>query len=449
MIANRMTSVSTAARRTLWWLLLYAGCATADALAPPRVAHTMPESGALSVDAATTELWSTFDQPMGSGHSFVGGGPSFPEVLGAPKWISGTTVVLRVKLEPGRTYRVSINSGRHRNFRGANGLSAVPYLLWFHTASPDGVRFLVPDLNRDSFDELRSAIRTNYSHRDLRGVDWDARFAEFEPRLVEAATPAQFARLAGELLEAARDVHIQLEANGERFASFRPGVRPNADVGLLMRAIPEFRPLNDVAATGRFLDGTAYLMISSWERRHREDIEAAGAWIDALSPGDALILDVRFNAGGDERLAADIAGRFVERSVVYARHRFRDASAPDGFSEPRSRTLNPARPGFRGRAVVLMGPTNASSAEAFLLMMKQAPRCVLLGERSRGSSGNPKPVALANGVTVFLPSWVALTPEGEAIEGRGVASDIAVAFLGEAAGEDPLIEGAREWLGLR
>ena len=446
---HRTTLVTTAARRTLWCLLLYAGCATTDALAPPRVAHTVPESGAPAVDATTTELRITFDQAMRPGHSFVGGGSSFPEVLGAPKWISGTTVVLRVKLDPDRAYRVGINSARHRNFQGTSGLSAVPYLLSFHTASPDDAPPLAPDLNRDSFNELRSAIRTDYSHRDLRGVDWDTRFAEFKSRLVEAATPAQFARVAGELLEVAQDVHVQLEANGERFASFRPGVRPNADVGLLMRAIPEFRSLNDVAATGRFPDGTAYLMISSWERRHREDIEAAGAWLDALSPGGALILDVRFNAGGDERLAAGIAGRFVEQPVVYARHRFRDASAPDGFSKPRSRTLNPARPGFRGRAVVLMGPTNVSSAEAFLLMMKQAPRCVLLGERSRGRSGNPKPVALANGVTVFLPSWVALTPEGEAIEGWGVAPDIAVAFPDEAAGEDPLIEGAREWLGLR
>ena len=394
-VANRMTSVSPAARRTLWCLLLYAGCAAADGLAPPRVAHTVPESGTSAVDAATTELRITFDQAMGSGHSFVGAGSSFPEVLGTPKWISGTTVVLRVKLEPGRAYRVSINSDWHRNFRGTNGLSAVPYLLLFHTAPPDSARPLAPDLNRDSFNELRSAIRTDYSHRDLRNVDWDARFAEFEPRLVGAATPAQFARVAGEILEVARDVHVQFEANGERLASFRPGVRPNADLGLLMRTIPEYQPLNDVVAVGRFPDGTAYLMISSWERRHREDIEAAGAWIDALSPDDGLIVDVRFNAGGDERLAAGIAGRFVEQSVLYARHRFRDASAPDGFSEPRNRTLNPVRPGFRERAVVLMGPANVSSSEAFLLMMKQAPRCVLLGERSWGSSGNPKPVALA------------------------------------------------------
>ncbi|MCE2436262.1 MAG: hypothetical protein J4F29_25615, partial [Candidatus Latescibacteria bacterium] len=65
-------------------------------------------------------------------------------------------------------------------------------------------------------------------------------------------------------------------------------------------------------------------MIGSWSRQAARDIEAAAKWIDELSPDDTLILDIRFNSGGDERLARKIAGRFVERSVVYAGHLNRD-----------------------------------------------------------------------------------------------------------------------------
>ena len=87
-----------------------------------------------------------------------------------------------------------------------------------------------------------------------------------------------------------------------------------------------------------------------------------------------------------------------------------------------------------------------SSAEAFLLMMRQAPQCTLLGERSYGSSGNPKPVTLANGVVAFLPSWVALTLDGDPLEGIGVSPDVAVAFPGDPTDEDPLIDAALDWL---
>ena len=440
--------IFSTARRTLLWLCLFIGCATAGAEEPPRVVRTVPENGAQSVDAATTELRVTFDQPMDTkrGYSFVilGSKSMLPEVAGKPQWISDTTIVLPVKLKPGREYGLGINSEQHQNFRGTNGLPAVPYPISFRTAPSGDVKPLDPERNRKSLKQLRSAIEERYSYRDLRGIDWDARFAEFEARLINAKTSGQFAMLAGQLLKVARDAHIWLDADGDRLAGFRRNVRLNADRELLKRIVPQFQSVNRVVATGRFPEGPAYLVIGSWAQKTARDIEAAAKWIDELSPDDTLILDIRFNSGGDERLARKIAGRFVERSVVYAGHLNRDTSSPSGFSKIKTRTLKPIRPGFRGRTVVLMGPANMSSCEAFLLMMKQAG-AALMGEKSYGSSGNPKPVRLANGVTVFLPSWVALTPDGEPFEGKGISPDVHVEFP-DGSEDDPLINAALELL---
>lgn len=455
-VGHKITELSTwrlhralIVRRTLLCLWFLVGCVTVDAQERPRVVRTSPENGAMSVDPATNELRVTFDQPMvTSGYSFVGGGPTFPEVVGRPQWISNTTIVLPIRLKPDHAYWLSINSDRYQNFRGTNGLPAVPYPISFRTAPSGTVDSLSQELNRESLKQLRSAIEDRYSHRDLRGVDWDARFVEFESRLIDAKTRAQFATLAGQLLEVARDIHIWLKVGDETFASFRRSISPNVDSDLIKKTVSGFRSVNDVVATGRFQDGPAYLLIGTWRREQAEDIEAAGAYIDGLAPDDTLILDVRFNSGGDERLAVEIAGRFVEHPRVYAQHRFRDPSMPSGFSEIMTRTLNPTPsvPGFRGRTVVLMGPVNVSSCEAFLLMMKQVSQCTLMGEMSYGSSGNPQPVSLSNGVIVFLPSWVAFTPDGDPFEGKGLSPDIHVAFPDEAVDEDPLINAALDFL---
>ena len=165
---------------------------------------------------------------------------------------------------------------------------------------------------------------------------------------------------------------------------------------------------------------TGVLLIELWRRNRRRYDSRAAAWIDGLIVDDTLILDVRFNSGGDERLAKEIAGRFVENPVVYAQHRFRDPSIPSGFSEIMTLTLNPTPsvPGFRGRTVVLMGPVNVSSCEAFLLMMKQVSQCTLMGEKSYGSSGNPQPISLSNGVTYSTrPGW--LHTRWRPIRGKG------------------------------
>ena len=84
-----------------------------------------------------------------------------------------------------------------------------------------------------------------------------------------------------------------------------------------------------------------------------------------------------------------------------------------------------------------------SSCEAFLLMMKQVPGAVLVGGRSYGSSGNPKPFDLGIGVTVFLPSWKAMLPDGTVFEGIGIKPDIEVKTTStELAARDPVLEAA-------
>lgn len=59
---------------------------------------------------------------------------SFPTLNGDPKYLADKrTCVLPVKLEPGKTYAIWVNSARFTNFKDADGNSAVPYLLVFRT----------------------------------------------------------------------------------------------------------------------------------------------------------------------------------------------------------------------------------------------------------------------------------------------------------------------------
>ena len=59
---------------------------------------------------------------------------SFPETTGSPRYLEDKrTCVLPVKLQPGKTYVVWLNSSRHTNFKDTDGRAAVPYLLVFET----------------------------------------------------------------------------------------------------------------------------------------------------------------------------------------------------------------------------------------------------------------------------------------------------------------------------
>lgn len=370
----------------------------------------------------------------------MGGGETFPKVTGKPRWLDDRTCILPVRLEATHKYAVGINSRRFQNFKSVGGEAAVPYEIEFQTGergeTPDG---LTEDENRQAVAELRSAIDRDYSYRDLHDVEWKTLFDAAEASLVAARTVKEFAAKAAEILKPAKDLHLWLEADDEAFATTARSVTPNIDLSVLQKAVPGFARKAPSLYVGRFDDGIAYLLIANWDKRQLNDLEAAYAAIEHARDA-AIIVDVRPNSGGDELLARQFAGCFIESPKVYAKN---DIRSDGKFSEVIERVVEPnrQRPKFRARVAVLMGPANMSSCESFLLMMKQVPRCKLIGERSYGSSGNPQPFELANGVIAYIPSWRDLLPDGTCFEGRGIEPDLEVKAAGQG-GSDAVLEAA-------
>ena len=104
--------------------------------ARPVVIKSAPESGAEGVDPGTTQISVTFSKQMqgGTWSWCVLSKESYPGTSEPPKYLEDKrTCVLPVKLQPGRTYAVWINSEKFYAFKDTNGQPAVPYLLVFRT----------------------------------------------------------------------------------------------------------------------------------------------------------------------------------------------------------------------------------------------------------------------------------------------------------------------------
>lgn len=105
--------------------------------AQPVVLKTVPAAGSTDVDPELTEIKVTFSKEMTDGSwSWVIhlNKDYFPGDGGKPKYLADKqTCVLPVKLEPGKTYAVWVNSDKFTNFKDTAGRPAVPYLLVFRT----------------------------------------------------------------------------------------------------------------------------------------------------------------------------------------------------------------------------------------------------------------------------------------------------------------------------
>jgi hypothetical protein len=123
---------------------VFIGCALCSAreisleALPASVIKTVPTCGDTRVDPNLKEISVTFSKDMlDQAWSFVRISPeSFPTLVGNPSYRGDKrTCVVKVTLEPSKTYAIWLNSEKFHDFRDADKKPAVPYLLVFRTSA--------------------------------------------------------------------------------------------------------------------------------------------------------------------------------------------------------------------------------------------------------------------------------------------------------------------------
>ncbi len=283
----------------------------------------------------------------------------------------------------------------------------------------------------ERFEHVWSTFDQRYSYFEYKGIDWDALYYEYSPAFEGELTADDFAAQLAIFLRELDDLHVNVQQADGTYLEVA-----TRDVAINYTSTPRnrytttaYQTLGDNVVWHAWLTGNiAYLRVdtlasSSFAGITTGQIEAIFATYASAS---GFIVDIRPNSGGDETIAALFASHFTGAPVVYGYTETRNGPAHDDFDPLVTKTLQPAAENrFDGPVVCLIGARNMSSAEWFTLMM-QACGATLIGERTRGSSGNPQEFALDNGVKYTVPTWIAYTPELEYVEDQGIAPDITI-----------------------
>jgi C-terminal processing protease CtpA/Prc len=89
-----------------------------------------------------------------------------------------------------------------------------------------------------------------------------------------------------------------------------------------------------------------------------------------------------------------------------------------------------------------------SSAESFVFMFAQCPQVTTMGDRTAGSSGNPRRIEAGAGIVVNLPRWLDMGPDGRPIDEVGIQPEIHLDVKPEefTNDRDPVLAAALEHL---
>ncbi|HSW44139.1 MAG TPA: S41 family peptidase [Phycisphaerae bacterium] len=289
-----------------------------------------------------------------------------------------------------------------------------------------------------AFDELWTTFDRNYSYFNHKGIDWNDVRTRYRPNFNQALTPAAFAERVAEMLQELHDWHVWVQAPGQDALGYEGTVTTNFPPTLMASYThdgSDYQNLANVIYHAWLDDNIAYIAIDTfsggaWQSITDDDIESL---FDTYALADGLIIDIRNNNGGSEINARRIASHLALSDVTYGftRDKVADTTDHEAFNDPISHDLEPSSGTlYLGPVACLIGQRCMSSAEWFTLMMRGVG-ATLVGDQTRGASGNPRDYTIAsNGVQYGLSTWIAYTADndeiGFAIEDVGVTPDVPI-----------------------
>jgi hypothetical protein len=347
---------------------------------------------------------------------------------------------------------IDTREGQRRFYYSADTESGkVNYVDAFRTRPVPAVKPLDSQAALTAFDKVWQAFDREYAMFAIKPqVDWAQLRTVYRPRAAAAKTNQELATIIGEMLDHLEDLHVYVQVDGTYVPGYRRDRPLNANPAAWASLIGSIASTHDDLDWGRTRDGIGYLNID----KLTDDTlpQAFDEVLGQMADTKGLILDLRFNGGGNELLGCQITGRLLDRSRVYSQSQFRNGPKHSDLGPKNTRVCRPDGPWhYVGPVVVLQGQRTMSSAESFALALAQCPQVTTLGDRTAGSSGNPRRLDAGAGIVVNLPRWIDMDPQGKPIDVVGVAPRVKIdAQPKDFSGtHDPVLTAALERLRTR
>ena len=279
------------------------------------------------------------------------------------------------------------------------------------------------------FEELWKTYYMNYALFGVKHIDWDALYRVYRPRVTAHTSDDELFAVMSDMLGNLNDNHIRLTSQDRRFQSGILGRMKMEDFSLdlikrkYLKGKVENR-LGQLFQFGWLNDSIGYFHFNGFGRREETSM-VIDEIVRTFGSARGIIVDVRANGGGDDRVGKLIADRFADRKRLYMTTRIRNGSPHDAFTPPKYWYVEPAGPAqFTGPVILLTHRFSVSAAENFALAMRALPNVTIVGEATSGVFADVYGDQLSNGWRFSVPYKVFYDQTGFCWEGIGVPSDI-------------------------
>jgi len=293
-----------------------------------------------------------------------------------------------------------------------------------------------PDNNAvNNFEIFWSDFDKYYSQFLIRNINRDSLYNEHRPNISKETSDQQLFTILSEIVSSINDMHVSLYTpfGDVSWQKPYPDKYPSSDLLAYHLKIKPTYP-NNAIGYGKFGNyEIGYIKILTFKTQGNVSNGTDSRFyeidniINEFNDLDGIIIDVRMNGGGNSDNADVIASRFADKKRLYTRRRYKNGFEENDFSEWKEWHIEPdGEFQFLKPVVVLTSRMTSSSAEDFVMAMREFPHVTIVGDTTGGGTGSPIRRELLNGWNYRLSTSYAVTTDHIIVDGNGIPPDIAV-----------------------
>ncbi len=290
-----------------------------------------------------------------------------------------------------------------------------------------------------NFEHLWQTFDRDYALFTVKNIDWQALYRIYRPKVTSSTTDDELFVILSKMLGHLNDNHVRLRSQNPP-RNFSAGYLNQRFGGVkteLFRELMSSRPLpthyilrdhkessNGIFSYGWLGEDIGYFHFSGF-RDIGSSTHTIDHLIDLFKAAKAVIIDVRRNGGGDDRVGKLIADRFADEKRLYMTTQKRNGPNHGDFDEKKYWYLEPDGPlQFTKKVILLTDRTSISAAENFTLAMRNLPHVTVIGDLTSGCFADVYTGQLPNGWQFGCSYNLFLDHQGFCWEGLGIPPDL-------------------------
>ncbi|MEO9871884.1 S41 family peptidase [Ekhidna sp.] len=263
----------------------------------------------------------------------------------------------------------------------------------------------------ETFETCWNLFDESYASFEEKNIDWNKAYDIYSPQVTEKTTDKELFIILTNMLKPLGDAHINLIAknidtafSADRYSRVLEELKPlegrkkpyimamtqqtllENGFDEIIKVGPVFR--DDTLFSYTRTDDIGYLrFFRSFSTLRKMVGPSLDSQLDEIfdffEGVESIIIDVRFNMGGDDGFSQKIAGRFVDEKVVGFKKQTRKKKE---FGVLKEKYIKPVGDNpFLKPVVLLTNDQTFSAADVLALIMASLPNATIIGEPSNGS----------------------------------------------------------------